>query len=48
MNWVGDGDMRGDRDGAEDGDNEGDEGRRRFLKEDVDIEIHNAPCVIRR
>ncbi len=34
-----------DRDGEEDedGDGEGDEGRRRFLKEDGDIEIHNAP-----
>jgi hypothetical protein len=33
---------RRDRDG------EGDEGRRRYLKGDGDIEINNVPCVIRR
>jgi hypothetical protein len=33
---------RGDRDG------EGDEGRRRYLKEDGDIEINHAPCDIRQ
>ncbi len=40
----------GDRDGEGEGegDGEGDERRRRFLKEDGDIEIQNAPCVIRR
>jgi hypothetical protein len=42
------GEEDGDGEGDGDGDGEGDEGRRRFLKEDGDIEIHNAPCVIRR
>jgi hypothetical protein len=31
----------GDGDGERDGDGEGDEGRRRYLKEDGDIEISN-------
>jgi hypothetical protein len=52
MNWAGDGDRNGEEDGDGEGegvgDGEGDEGRRRFLKEDGDIEIHNAPCVIKR
>jgi hypothetical protein len=30
------------------GDSEGDERRQRYLKDDGDIEINNAPCVIRR
>jgi hypothetical protein len=41
FNYVGD----GDRDGEGDGDGEGDEGRRRYLKEDGDIEINNDPSL---
>ncbi len=37
---------RGDSEGDGVRDGEGDEWRRRYLKEDGDIEINNAPCVI--
>jgi hypothetical protein len=40
----GEGDEDDEREG--DGDGEGDEERRRYLKEDGDIEINNVPCVI--
>jgi hypothetical protein len=33
---------------GKDGDGEGDEGRRRYLNEDGDIEINNITCVLRR
>jgi hypothetical protein len=39
-----DGEGDGDSEGERDGDGEGDEGRRRYLKEDGDIEMNNAPC----
>ncbi len=44
----GDGDGEGERNGEGEGDGDGerDEGRRRYLKEDIDIEINKVPCSV--